>query len=65
MSVGTVDLPRTPDLSWVRAARRAAKRGDAAVAKKLARAILDKWRFADEDIPAMREMRSLVAKLGP
>jgi serine/threonine protein kinase len=60
-----VDLPRTADLAWVRGAKRAQKRGDFARARKLASAVVEKWRFADEDIPAVREMRELLAKLPP
>jgi hypothetical protein len=61
--VALVDLPRTADLAWVRTARHAQKRGDNARAQKLAQAVVDKWRFADEDIPAVHEMRELLAKL--
>jgi hypothetical protein len=62
-TVALVDLPRTAALAWVRSAKRAEKRGDRALARKLAQAVVDKWRFADEDIPAVREMRQLVARL--
>jgi Protein kinase domain len=62
-TVVLVDLPRTADLAWVREARRAQKRGDNAKARKLAQAVVDKWRFADEDVPAMAEMKALLAKL--
>jgi hypothetical protein len=55
-----IDMPRTADLAWVRGAKRAQKKGDIARAKKLAQLVVDKWRFADEDIPAVREMRELV-----
>lgn len=63
--VALVELPHTADLSWVRSARRAQKRGDTAKARRLAQAVVDKWRFADEDIPAVREMKDLLAKLPP
>jgi hypothetical protein len=63
--VALVDLPRTADLAWVRAARRAYKRGDPAQARKLARAVVDKWRFADERVPAEKEMKELLVKLPP
>lgn len=64
-SLSTVDLPRTAELAWVRAARRAQKRGDNAKARKFAQAVVEKWRFADEDIPAIAEMKALLAKLPP
>jgi serine/threonine-protein kinase len=60
-----IDYPRTADLAWVRAAKRAEKRGDKARARKLAQAVVDKWRFADEDIPSVREMKALLSKLPP
>jgi eukaryotic-like serine/threonine-protein kinase len=63
--VALVDLPRTADPAWVRAAKRAHKRGDVAQARKLARAVVDKWRFADEKVPAAQEMKDLLAKLPP
>ena len=62
-TVALVDLPRTAELSWVREARRALARGDEATARKLAQAVVEKWRFADEDVPAMQEMKALLAKL--
>jgi hypothetical protein len=61
--VALVDLPRTADLAWARAAKRAHKRGDVVQARKLAQAVVDKWRFADEKIPAAQEMKELLAKL--
>jgi serine/threonine-protein kinase len=64
-AVAAIDLPRPAELAWVRAARRAQKRGDNARARKIATAVVDKWRFADEDLPAMREMKDLLAKLPP
>jgi predicted Ser/Thr protein kinase len=48
------------DLAWVRAARRAAKRGDAALARKLAQQVVEAWQFADEVPPAVGEMRKLL-----
>jgi len=63
--VALVDLPRTADMAWVRAAKRAYKRGDHAQARKLARAVVDKWRFSDEKVPAAQEMKELLAKLPP
>ncbi len=64
-SVAAVDLPRPAELAWVRAAKRAEKRGDRERARKLARAVVDKWRFADEDVPSVREMQQLLARLPP
>ncbi|HEY8073353.1 MAG TPA: serine/threonine-protein kinase [Labilithrix sp.] len=64
-TVALVDTPRTADLAWVRAAHRAEKRGDKARAKKLAEAVVARWRIADEDIPSVRDMKQLLAKLGP
>jgi hypothetical protein len=61
-TVGTLDMPRAAHIAWVRAARRAQKRGDMARAKKIAQTVVDKWRFADEDIPSVREMRALLVK---
>ena len=61
--VAAVDLPRAAELAWVRAAKRAYIKGDHARARTLAQAVVDKWRFADEDLPAMREMKDLLAKL--
>jgi eukaryotic-like serine/threonine-protein kinase len=61
--VALVDLPRTADLAWVRSAKRAQRKGDVIRARKLAQAVIEKWRFADEDIPAVREMRELLIKL--
>lgn len=61
-TVALVDLPRTADVAWVRAARRARKRGDHERARKLAQACVEKWRFSDETIPAVQEMRDLTAK---
>lgn len=63
--VALVDLPRTADMAWVRAAKRAYAKGDKAQARKLARAVVEKWRFADEKVPATQEMKSLLAKLPP
>jgi serine/threonine protein kinase len=63
--VALMELPRTADMAWVRAARRAQKRGENARARTLAQAVVDKWRFADEKVPAAQEMRELLTKLPP
>ncbi|WP_394848903.1 serine/threonine protein kinase [Pendulispora brunnea] len=47
----------------VRAARRAAKRGDSARARQLAQKVIEAWSVADEPVPAVAEMRRLVARL--
>ncbi|MBW2526333.1 MAG: hypothetical protein JRI23_19290, partial [Deltaproteobacteria bacterium] len=46
-----------------REARRAAARGDAAMARKLARQCIDAWADADVKIAAVDEMRELLAQL--
>ncbi|MGK3989661.1 serine/threonine-protein kinase [Sorangium sp. So ce136] len=46
-------------LALVRAARRAARRGDGERARALARRVLDAWSVADEPVPAVAEMRRL------
>ncbi|MDC0746749.1 serine/threonine-protein kinase [Polyangium mundeleinium] len=47
-------------LALVRAARRAAKRGEKEQARALAHRVLDAWSVADETVPAVAEMRRLV-----
>jgi eukaryotic-like serine/threonine-protein kinase len=47
----------------VRAARRAAKRGDDERARALARQVIEAWGVADETVPAVAEMRRLLAAL--
>jgi serine/threonine protein kinase len=51
-------------LAQVRAARRAAKRGDAARAQALAEQVIQAWSVADEPVPAVAEMRRLVQAPG-
>jgi hypothetical protein len=48
-----------------RRARRPLKRGDVARARTLAQMVVDRWRFADEDVPTVGEMRALLAKMPP
>jgi serine/threonine-protein kinase len=62
-SLALATLPRTADMSWVRAARRAQKRGDQEKARRFAEVVVDKWRFAADDIPAVGEMKALLAHL--
>lgn len=54
---------RTAELSWVRGARRAHTKGDDARARKLAQAVVDRWRLAHHDVLVMAEMKQLLAKL--
>lgn len=49
--------------AFLRAARRAAARGDAVVARRYAQAAIDAWSAADAEVPAVAEMRDLVAQL--
>jgi hypothetical protein len=52
------------ELAWVRAARRAERRGDKETARKFAQQVIDAWSIADVEVPAVAEMRKLVARLG-
>jgi hypothetical protein len=47
-------------LALVRAARRAAHRGEGDRARELAKQVLDAWSVADEPVPAVAEMRQLL-----
>ena len=47
----------------VREALRAEKRGDFDKARALAKQVIDAWSVADTDVPAVAEMRKLVARL--
>jgi hypothetical protein len=51
-------------LALVRAARRAARRGDAGRARALADRVIQAWSVADEPVPAVAEMRRLVQVSG-
>ena len=51
------------DLSSVRSARRAEKRGDKARARELAQKVVDAWSVADETVPAVAEMRAILARV--
>jgi len=51
-------------LALVRAARRAAKHGDAGRAGALAERVIQAWSVADEPVPAVPEMRRLVQASG-
>jgi hypothetical protein len=50
-------------LSHVRSARRAMARGDRARAKLLAQQVLDAWGASDVPVPAVAEMKALLARL--
>ena len=50
-------------LSHVRSARRAMARGDRARAKQLAQQVVDAWGAADVPVPAVAEMKALLARL--
>ena len=50
-------------MAHVRSARRAAARGNRDTARKLARQVVDAWSVADVPVPAVAEMRALLAKL--
>jgi tRNA A-37 threonylcarbamoyl transferase component Bud32 len=61
--VTTIGKYNGVELAHVRAARRAEKRGDKERARKLAQQVIDAWSVADEVVPAVAEMRKLVARL--
>ncbi|WP_437593506.1 hypothetical protein [Sorangium sp. So ce1000] len=46
-------------LAMVRAARRAARRGEVDEARALARRVIEAWAIADEPVPAIDEMRRI------
>jgi len=50
-------------IAHLRMARRAAARGDVARARELAQKIIDSWGVADTPVPAVQEMRALLARL--
>ncbi|HUS30826.1 MAG TPA: serine/threonine-protein kinase [Kofleriaceae bacterium] len=51
------------EMAHVREARRAEKRGDAAQARAMAKKVIDAWSVVDVDVPAVAEMRQLIARL--
>jgi len=51
-----------PSLALVRAATRAARRGDCGTARRLALILVDKWDLADEKPPAVDRMKKLAAR---
>ena len=63
--VSLVDHPKALDLSLVRAAHRAEKRGDHAQARKLAEHMLDALRFADSEVPLTKDLDALLKRLPP
>ncbi len=57
------DMPGAMDPAFPRGAIRAEKRGDFAVARKLANAALAKWQTADDDVPQAAEMKALLKRI--
>jgi eukaryotic-like serine/threonine-protein kinase len=51
------------EMAHVREARRAEKRGDVAQARAMAKKVIDAWSVVDMDVPAVDEMRQLIARL--
>jgi hypothetical protein len=51
------------ELAHVRAARLAERRGDKDRARAMARRVVDAWSVADAEVPAVAEMRRLLARL--
>jgi hypothetical protein len=51
------------NLAYVRGALRAEKRKDKDTARRLAQAVVDAWSVADDDVPAVEQMRKLLARL--
>jgi hypothetical protein len=65
--VDTAEMARAGEfngatLAHARAARRAQRRGDVGGARTLATQVIDAWSVADEDVPALTEMRHLLAR---
>ncbi|HEX3480595.1 MAG TPA: protein kinase [Kofleriaceae bacterium] len=50
-------------LGHVRQAHRAQQRGDLEEARRLARQVIDAWSVADEELPAVQDMRRLISAL--
>jgi len=61
--VTIVDATSAMDLAFVRGARRAEKKGDYALARKLAEKCLSALRFADDDVPATKELEAMLERL--
>jgi hypothetical protein len=61
--VSTMGRYNGVELAHVRAALRAEKRGDTERARALAQKVVDAWSVADEEVPAVAEMRKLVKRL--
>jgi serine/threonine protein kinase len=51
------------NLAFVREAKRALRRGDKARARALAQQVVDAWSLADVEVPAVKEMRQILARL--
>jgi hypothetical protein len=57
------DTPSAFDLALVREAFRAEKRGDVATARRFAQHSLDALRFADQDVPAAKDLEAMISRL--
>jgi tRNA A-37 threonylcarbamoyl transferase component Bud32 len=65
--VDRAEMSRAPEfngatLAHVRTARRAQRHGDFAVARTLAKQVVDAWSVADEEVPAATDMRQLLLR---
>ena len=49
-------------MAWVGAAQRAAERGDWAMARQVGQLVIDAWSAADVEVPAVAQLRTLLAK---
>ncbi len=49
-------------MAWVGAAKRAVERGDWAMARQVGQAVIAAWSGADVEVPAVAELRALLAK---
>jgi hypothetical protein len=58
-----IEAPDAIDLAFARAAARAEKTGKRDQARSLAEACIDRWQHADDDVPARREMQSLLQRI--
>jgi hypothetical protein len=63
--ISLVAHPKAVDFSLARAAMRAEKRGDHAQARKLAEHMIEALRFTDSDLPVVKDLQALLARLPP
>ncbi len=61
--IAVADEPGAMDLAFVRSAFRAEKRGQPALARKLAEKSLAALRYADDDVPVARDLEALLKRL--